>query len=149
MSARPQAPVAPPSERAAPRSDAILYIEDDPANARLVTRVLAKAGHPEPTCVPDGAAGLDAARALRPDLILIDGHLPGITSEDCVRHLRDDADTRSIPIMVVSADASWAHMDRLRRAGADDYVIKPFELQNFVDRIKASLESATNSGAGG
>ncbi len=79
-----------------------------------------------------GAEGLEAARVERPDLILLDMHLPDMTGEEVLGHLRADESTRETPVVVVSADATAMRNQRLRAAGANDYLTKPFNVAQFL-----------------
>jgi DNA-binding response OmpR family regulator len=86
-----------------------------------------------------GAEGLAAARADRPDLILLDLQLPDQTGEDVLRALRAEPALRAVPIVMLSAQASRDTVRRLLEAGADDYLTKPLEVDRAADVIERLL----------
>ncbi|HYR08690.1 MAG TPA: PAS domain S-box protein, partial [Longimicrobium sp.] len=117
----------------------LLYIEDNLANLDLVETFLA--ARPGWKLVPalQGRIGVDLAREHRPDLVLLDLHLPDIPGEEVLRRLRADARTADIPVVVISADATRDSLDRLRTAGADAYLTKPLDLDDFLATLEAHL----------
>lgn len=104
----------------------ILIIEDNPANARLAAFILSRHGH-EILCAEDALIGLDLARNEQPDLILMDIHLPGMDGLEATRRLRDDPVTADIRIIALTALAMRGDEERIRAAGCDAYLAKPFE----------------------
>jgi CheY-like chemotaxis protein len=117
----------------------LLYIEDNLANLSLVETFLAF--RPGWRVIPalQGGIGLELARESRPDLVLLDLHLPDINGEEVLRRLRADERTASIPVIIISADATRATLDRLRRAGADAYLTKPLDMDDFLGTIERYL----------
>jgi PAS domain S-box-containing protein len=113
----------------------ILYIEDNLSNLELVKRVLAR--YPEVTLIPamHGRLGFDLAREHRPHLILLDVHLPDIDGEELLRQLKDAPETRAIPVVALSADATRAQIERMRSAGARGYLTKPLNVRDFLNEI--------------
>jgi CheY-like chemotaxis protein len=87
-----------------------------------------------------GRLGLDLAREYRPDLILLDLHLPDLPGSEVLRLLRQDARTRDIPVVVLSAEAHAGQMQRLIAEGARDYLTKPFDL----GKLLAVLDTANH-----
>jgi CheY-like chemotaxis protein len=82
--------------------------------------------------------GLDLAVAEPPDLVLLDLHLPDLRGEEILRRLKADPRTADVPVIVVSADATPGQVERLRAAGAEDYLTKPVEVgavQAALDRV--------------
>jgi PAS domain S-box-containing protein len=130
----PPVAVAPPAEST---TGGVLYVEDNPANVRLVERVLAQRGGLALVTSAEGAPTLALARRHRPDLILLDVHLPDVSGEAVLAQLRADPATVSIPVIMVSADATPGQIDRLLAAGADDYLTKPID----VARLLALLDT--------
>jgi signal transduction histidine kinase/ActR/RegA family two-component response regulator len=114
---------------------AVLYIEDNLANVTLVQRIMAQRNDIELLPAMQGRLGVDLARQHRPALILMDLHLPDITGEEVLQQLRDDPVTRSIPVVVVSADATTGQMQRLQSAGATAYLTKPFNVRELLDTV--------------
>jgi CheY-like chemotaxis protein len=88
----------------------------------------------------NGLDGLAAVRLHRPSLILLDMHLPDIDGLELLRHLKDDDDLGSIPVVVVSADATAAHIEAALTAGAAHYVTKPVNLASFLDILDELLD---------
>jgi CheY-like chemotaxis protein len=120
------------------RERSLLYIEDTDANVRLVEEILTR--RPSIKLLPAmiGSLGLDLAREHRPDLILLDLHLPDINGADLLEQLREDARTRDIPVVILTADATQRQLDRLLAAGARAYLTKPIgvvELLQAIDRF--------------
>ncbi|MCC5951681.1 MAG: PAS domain S-box protein [Acidimicrobiia bacterium] len=119
-------------------SSTVLYIEDNPANTDLVQRAL---GHrPAINLIPASHArlGLALAAVHRPALILLDLNLPDLNGAEVLHQLRADPATESIPVVVVSADATASQIRRLIDLGAADYLTKPIvvgELLAAVDRF--------------
>jgi CheY-like chemotaxis protein len=109
----------------------------------LVTLVLFAVGFAPPRIVrvmwrlPElpamtGGLGLELAREHRPDLILLDRHLPDRNGSDVLHRLKADPETRTIPVVIVSADATPGQIRRMRALGADDYVTKPLDVARFA-----------------
>jgi signal transduction histidine kinase/ActR/RegA family two-component response regulator len=123
-------PVAVPRTYAAPKT--VLYVEDMVENLRLVEQILKQ--RPSTTVIPAmlGGVALDLARQHHPDLILLDLHLPDIPGEEVLRRLQADPATRTIPVVVLSADATPHQIDRLLAAGAASYLTKPLSVRAFL-----------------
>ena len=113
----------------------ILVIEDDPGIARIVCLYLERDGH-RVTAVGDGISGLQAARELDPDLIVLDLMLPQLDGMEVCRILREESD---VPIIMATArvdeDDRLAGLD----LGADDYILKPFSPRELAARVRAVL----------
>ena len=89
-----------------------------------------------------GQLGVELAREHRPDVILLDLHLPDIPGDEVLRRLRSDARVRDVPVVIVSADATPSSVERLRILGADAYLTKPLDVDEFlrvVDRFVPPL----------
>jgi CheY-like chemotaxis protein len=82
---------------------------------------------------------VELAREHRPDLVLLDLHLPDIQGDEVLRRLRADPRTAEIPVVVVSADATRASNDRLRALGADAYLSKPIDVEEFLETVERFL----------
>jgi signal transduction histidine kinase/ActR/RegA family two-component response regulator len=122
----------------------ILYIEDLVANVRLVSKMLER--RPSVTLMPAmfGGLGVDLAREYKPDLILLDLHLPDMNGAEVLAALADDPSTSEIPVVVLSADATNRQADQVRKLGARSYMTKPIrvmELLKTVDEYLASTAS--------
>jgi DNA-binding response OmpR family regulator len=113
----------------------ILVVEDDPAVGAVVARHLARSGF-TPEVVTDGVTALTKATRHPPDLVVLDMSLPSMDGMDVLRHLRHDLGP---PVIVLTARA--ADTDRIAglQAGADDYITKPFNPAELVERVRAVL----------
>ncbi len=124
-----------------PDARTVLYIEDNEANLQLVRRILALQGDRFRFLgASDGLDGLEQARTMLPDLILLDLHLPEIDGELVLQRLRDDPSTRDIPVVVLSADATPSRIERLVREGVFAYLTKPLDIAGFVSTIHDALQ---------
>lgn len=108
-----------------------LYIEDNLSNLTLIEHILEEDTHVELLTAMQGKVGLDLARQHLPDLILLDLHLPDLPGWEVLAELQKDEATRSIPTVVISADATKRQTDRLLAAGATDYLTKPIDIDQF------------------
>ncbi len=109
----------------------VLYIEDNIANLNLIEHILAEDEGIDLLTAMQGRIGLDLARQHRPDLILLDLHLPDLPGVEVLAALQADEATRDIPTIVLSADATPGQLKRLLDAGARDYMTKPIDLTRF------------------
>jgi PAS domain S-box-containing protein len=112
----------------------VLCIEDNAFNVELVEAVLTGAGATL-VSASDGRGGLQLARGHRPDVVLLDLHLPDLDGQEVLRRLRGDPLTKEIPVIVLSADAMPGRIRRLRDAGADEYLTKPLDTSLMVEAI--------------
>ena len=116
----------------------ILIVEDDELNRDSLRRLLRRRGFDISVAV-DGVAGVEAARTERPDLVLMDMSLPGIDGWEATRRLKDDAATRGLPIIALTAHAMASDRDKALAAGCDDYDTKPIDLDRLLAKIRALL----------
>ncbi len=124
-----------------PDARTVLYIEDNEANLQLVRRILALQGDRFRFIgAADGVIGLERAQSMLPDLILLDLHLPEIDGEVVLQRLRENASTRDIPVVVLSADATPSRIERLVREGVFAYLTKPLDIAGFVATIHDALQ---------
>ena len=125
----------------------LLYIEDNPANIRLITRILARRPAMDLLCAETAAQGLALAREHRPDLILLDLHLPDSHGGEVLNELRRDAHTTDIPVIMLTADAQPKTREQLLAAGARAFVTKPLEvpaLLRVIDDLLAAAPKAAD-----
>ncbi len=115
----------------------ILVVDDDEASLDLATRVVERMGHTVLTA-RDGEHGLARARGERPDLLLLDLHLPGLSGVEVVRELRAEERLHALPVIAVSAGTSVDRNDALS-AGCNDFVSKPYEFDRFRAAIDRQL----------
>jgi signal transduction histidine kinase len=138
----PELPAFTPDPVAGP-AHTILYVEDNPSNLRLVERVLARRGGVRLLTAPEGEIVQELVRQHRPDLVLLDLHLPGIDGEEVLRRLRADPHTADLPVVMISADVTPWYRERLLEAGAADYLTKPLDVPRFLEVVNGLLVAAT------
>ena len=117
----------------------ILIVEDNDKNLKLVRDVLQVKGF---STLEAGTAedGILLAREHKPDLILMDIHLPGISGIEALKVLRAEAATAGIPVIAVTASVMQQDRKMITEAGFDAYVGKPINLKEFLDAVRAALE---------
>jgi signal transduction histidine kinase len=113
----------------------VLYIEDNPANTFLVESMLLRRPDVQLKTAATGAAGIDAALSVTPGLILLDLNLPDMQGTDVLTRLRQEPSLATVPIVVLSADATTASQERLLAAGASAYLTKPLNLKRLLKLI--------------
>ncbi len=116
-------------------SVSILYIEDNPANVEVVSRFLQSRPNTTLRSEASGRAGLETAARNRPDLILLDLHLPDLHGNQVLVELKTEPATAAIPVVVLSADASRGVIRRLLADGALAYLTKPIELAELGELL--------------
>ena len=120
------------------------YVEDNETNVEVMRGILAQRPQVEMQVSVTGLDGLAAIRARRPDLILLDMHLPDISGMELLRHLKADARTSDVPVVVVSADALAQQIDAAFEAGCSHYLTKPVnvvELLTVVDDLLEQMDT--------
>lgn len=120
----------------------ILVIDDNHANLEVVSSCLESAGF-EILAAHDGAAGLNIARQVRPDLILLDVMMPGMDGLETCRRLKADAGTRAIPVIFMTALTDTTDKVRGFETGGVDYITKPFQVEEVLARVKTHLSLHT------
>ena len=118
----------------------VLYVEDNPANLKLVEQLMAR--HPEILLLTaaDGNMGIEVARASLPDAILMDINLPGISGNEALKILRDDPATAHIPVVALSANAMPRDIEKGLQAGFFRYLTKPINLNKLMDTLQLALD---------
>ena len=116
----------------------VLVVEDDPVILHLLEVNFDLEGFTVLRAA-DGAEGLEAAREQHPDVIVSDIMMPRMSGIDLVIALKGDSATAAIPIILLSAKAQTGDLKKGIDAGADDYVTKPFEPLELVERVNALL----------
>lgn len=127
--------------------DKILIVEDEGAIRDMLGYALMKAGF---LCeeAADSQAARSTLKAGRPDLILLDWMLPGMSGIDYARRLKSAPETRDIPIIMLTAKGEEADKVRGLETGADDYITKPFSTRELVARVRAVLRRYVKAEAG-
>ena len=113
----------------------VLIVDDDTALAEMLGIVLRTDGF-EPAFVADGSRALHAFREVKPDIVLLDLMLPGLSGIDVCRAIRAEAGT---PIIMLTAKSDTVDVVLGLESGADDYVVKPFKPKELVARMRARL----------
>lgn len=116
----------------------ILLVEDEPAIQELIVCNLELAGH-EAVRADSAEQALESIRDSLPDLVLLDWMLPGVSGIEICRRLKTRAETRDIPVIMLSARTEETDRVRGLETGADDYVVKPFSVKEVIARIRAVL----------
>jgi PAS domain S-box-containing protein len=118
----------------------LLYVEDNPANLALVERIVAR--HPDMRLLSAGDAtvGIEIARSARPDVILMDINLPGISGFDALKTLGEDPTTAHIPVIALSASAMSRDVASGLKAGFFRYLTKPIKVNEFIATLTEALE---------
>jgi two-component system cell cycle response regulator DivK len=124
----------------------ILLVEDNEMNRDMLSRRLERRGFTMVIAV-DGEQGVKLARTEMPDLILMDMSLPILDGWEVTRQLKNAADTKSIPIIALTAHAMASDEERAREAGCDDFDTKPIELARLLAKIQAQLDKRTSATA--
>ena len=109
----------------------VLYVEHNPVNVLLVEQLLARWPQIELVSAEDGHAGLELARRVQPDLVLLDMNLPDMDAVAVLHELRRDPATAELAVVVLSASEHPADAQRAQAAGAREYWTKPLDLRSF------------------
>ena len=120
----------------------LLYVEDNPANLMLVEDLIARRPDIRLLSARDGTRGVEIARACRPDVILMDINLPGISGIKALKILSEDPTTAHIPVVALSANAIPRDIEKGLDAGFFRYLTKPIKVNEFMETLDAVLEVA-------
>ena len=123
----------------------VLHIEDNLSNLKLIERIIARRPGIELLSTSQGQLGIDLARQHRPDLVLLDVHLPDMPGQEVLRRLQGYPETRDTPVVIISADATKGQIARFTEAGASGYLTKPIDVTAFFELI----DSIVGGSAGG
>ena len=133
-------------ESASPAKDlTVVYVEDNLSNLKLVERALHRLAKIRLIPAMYGRLGIDLARQHRPDMILLDLHLPDLHGNDVLGELKRDPSTREIPVVVISADATRSQVKRLLAAGAAAYLTKPIDVGLLLDVVSGNVPATTSA----
>jgi len=117
----------------------VLYVEDNPANLKLVEEIISFRPDLKLISAPDGHLGLELARAHQPDIILMDINLPGMNGIDAVKLLANDPRTAHIPVIALTANAMPRDVEKGLAAGFFRYLIKPINIDEFTEAINSTM----------
>ena len=143
--AEPAAADSPQAQPDAPPRT-LLYVEDNPANLKLVEQLIARRPNIRLLSATDGNMGIQLARAHQPDVILMDINLPGISGIEALKILHEDASTKHIPVVALSANAMPQDVERGKAVGFFSYLTKPIKVKGFTDALDAALASGAVHG---
>ena len=125
-----------------------MIVEDNHMNMVLVKEILTLNGYE----IMEAESGTEAIKALaaeRPDIILMDLHLPGMDGITATRIIKSEECNRSIPVLALTASAMRGEEAQLMRQGFDGYVAKPIEIKKLLEAISASLKNPPRTKASG
>ena len=111
----------------------VLYVEDNPTNIRLLQQIFERYPQLELDVAEEAFLGIYKARSTQPDLVILDINLPGMDGYDVLGVLKNDPDTREIPVIGLSANAMPYDVERGRSAGFYDYLTKPVDIHRLID----------------
>ena len=120
----------------------LLYVEDNPANMKMVEQLIARYPDIRLETAVNGALGIELARAVRPNVILMDINLPGISGVEALKILREDPATAHIPVVAISANAMPHDIEKGLEAGFFRYITKPIKVKEFMETLNLALEYA-------
>jgi PAS domain S-box-containing protein len=123
----------------------VLYIEDNASNVELLDQLVSGREDLELHAASRGDAGIELARRIRPDVVVLDLHLPDTTGEAVLAQLRAGDETADVPVIVVTADVTGDHEQRLLATGASAYMTKPLDLGRFAAALDRALARAAGS----
>ena len=121
------------------KNKTLLYIEDNPANLRLVSQIVSAMDHLDLLTAHEPLLGMEMVYHHQPDLVLLDINLPYMDGYEVFRKLNEDEVTRDIPVVAISANAMPADVDKCMEMGFVEYVTKPIDVVSFLDVLKKYL----------
>jgi PAS domain S-box-containing protein len=136
----PDPPQTTPDQQPARADRTIVYVEDDLSNLRLVERLVARLPHVRLIPAVQGKLAMELTRHHRPDLILLDLHLPDVPGREVLAQLKSDPATAAVPIVVLSADIDADGFAQLRDLGAAGYLTKPSDIGALLDVIRDGVD---------
>jgi len=141
QSSEAEASVPPQLPAGAPRRT-LLYVEDNPANMKLVEQLIERCPDIRLVTAVNGTLGIELARATQPTVILMDINLPGISGIEALKVLREDPATAHIPVVALSANAMTRDIKMCLEMGFFRYLTKPIKVNEFMDTLNVAMEYA-------
>lgn len=117
----------------------VLYIEDNPANLRLVEQILESIPNLHMWSAPEPLLGLELASEHIPNLILLDINLPGMDGYEVLEKLRSQEKTKDIPVIAISANAMPKDIEKAKKAGFNSYITKPVNVRELLTEVESKL----------
>jgi CheY-like chemotaxis protein len=124
------------------RERTLLYVEDNPANLQLVEELIGRFPNLNLVTAVSGVLGIEQARAVQPQVILMDINLPGISGIKAMKILRDDPGTAHIPVIALSANAMPRDIEKGLEAGFCRYLTKPINIKELMASLNETLDLA-------
>lgn len=115
----------------------ICYVEDDPDIQRIVRMSLERIGKMTVEVVSDSTLAVEAIRAFKPDLVMLDWMMPVMDGPAVFRAMREQDDLKHLPVVFITAKASQKELDELRTMGASGTISKPFSPKDLPDQLRA------------
>lgn len=119
----------------------ILYIEDNPANLKLMQQIMARRADIKLLVAPNAEAGIELARMQKPRVILLDINMPRVDGYTALARLRALEATKDIPVIAVSANSTPNDIAKGRQAGFVEYVTKPLNVKRLLDTLDRQLRA--------
>jgi DNA-binding response OmpR family regulator len=116
----------------------ILIIDDEPDFVETLTLMLQARNYDVVTAL-DGTEGLSKARTEHPDLTILDIMMPGMNGYEVCQKLKTSNDTKNMPVIMLTAKGEKASVIQARKAKADDYIVKPFNLPTLINKVSKLL----------
>jgi two-component system, cell cycle response regulator DivK len=120
----------------------ILCVEDNADNLMMLQRRLTRRGF-EVTISMNGAECVEWAKTLQPDIIVMDLNLPGVDGWEATRRLKNQPETKEIPIIVLTADPKEKSREKALTAGCDEFELKPIDFEGLIGKIQSLLSRST------
>ena len=119
----------------------ILYVEDNPANLRLVSQLVGRIPNMELVSAHNAGVGIEHASNNITDLILMDINLPGMSGVEAMKILKKQQGTKDVPVLAISANAMAVDIDLALSAGFESYITKPINVIELTNKLKEFLEA--------
>ncbi len=123
----------------------VLIVEDEEFNMRLLRDLLVMQGY-QTLCAADGISAIYAARARKPDLILMDIRLPELSGLDATIRIKADQNLKDIPIIAITAFAMDEDEEKIRASGCDEFMAKPIRVEYFLETVNRLLNCPSENG---
>lgn len=118
----------------------VLYIEDNPANTRLMQDIFSEFLSYELICADNAETGIEMCKKYLPNLILMDINMKGMNGYQALEIIKNDADISDIPVLAISADALPEQIEEGLAKGFSEYISKPFNVGDLIETIKRHLD---------
>lgn len=120
----------------------VLVVEDNPLNMKLI-RSLLQLGDFDMIEAPDAESGIELAKKIKPDLILMDIQLPGMDGLSATQLIKNDPSLNKVPIVAITSYAMHGDEQKAKSAGCSGYIAKPIDTRSFLDTINEYMISAS------